>query len=70
MVQRLKTKVEELKQELALATGEERTEELTEEELDSCRKLVDQYLEDKDPDTKIQVIYSRLLCEVLSKRLN
>lgn len=32
MVLRLKQKVQELKDELSLATGEERTDELTEEE--------------------------------------
>ena len=32
MVQKLKQKVQELKEELHLATGEERTEELTSEE--------------------------------------
>lgn len=34
MVQRLKQKVQELKDELVVATGEERTDELTTEEKD------------------------------------
>ena len=36
MVVHLKQKVQELKDELSLATGEERTEELTTEEIERC----------------------------------
>ena len=57
MIARLKNEVNELKQDLELATGTERTEELVEEEMSACRKAVDIYLEEKELETQIQVSY-------------
>ena len=52
---RLKQQVKELKDELALATGEERQEELTEEECQQCCQLVDQYVAAKSADVKLSI---------------
>lgn len=57
MISRLKNQVNELKQDLELATGTERTDELVEEEMLACRKAVDIYLAEKELDTQIQVSY-------------
>ena len=55
MIARLKLQVNDLKQGLQLATGEERSEELVEEEMDACRRSVDVYLEEKDLEARIEV---------------
>ena len=55
MIARLKLQVSELKQGLQLATGEERCDELVEEEIEACRRAVDIYLEEKDMEANIQV---------------
>ena len=55
MIARLKQQVSELKQDLVLVSGDERTEELTGEEIGDCRKVVEIYLEETDPETHIQV---------------
>lgn len=40
MIQKLKREIQQLKEELALATGQQRTDQLTEEELDRCAPTV------------------------------
>lgn len=55
MIQKLKREVQSLKEELALATGEQRTDALTDEELDRCREAVSAYLTDTDPDAILSI---------------
>ncbi|KAL4238137.1 Kinesin-related protein 6 [Mactra antiquata] len=55
MIQRLKREIQQLKDELALATGEQRNEELTEEDLDRCEDAVKAYLADSDIDAIINI---------------
>ncbi|XP_067680992.1 kinesin-like protein KIF6 [Haliotis asinina] len=55
MIQKLKREIQQLKEELALATGQQRTDQLTEEELQRCEEAVNAYLEDTDPDSIISV---------------
>jgi kinesin family protein 6/9 len=52
VIARLKKEVRELKEEIALLTGEDRAE-LTESEIDRVRQLVMEYLADPDPDAKL-----------------
>ena len=44
MVAKLKLQVQELKEELSMATGEERTDDLTEEEKKRSGQIVDMYV--------------------------
>ena len=63
MITRLKNRVTELKQDLELATGTERTEELIEEEMSACRDAVEIYLAEKELETQIQVSnYVLIVC--------
>nr|XP_022332099.1 kinesin-like protein KIF6 [Crassostrea virginica] len=55
MIQKLKREVQTLKEELALATGEQRTDALTDEELDRCREAVSAYITDTDPDAILSI---------------
>ncbi|XP_011403132.1 PREDICTED: kinesin-like protein KIF6 [Amphimedon queenslandica] len=77
MVARLQQRVEELKQELVLATGEERTDELTDEEKSSVRSSVTEFIESKEmsylsfnpPDMrKIQLAFQILKETILTER--
>lgn len=74
MVERLKQQIQQLKEELTLATGEQHTDELTQEEKDRCHELVQLYLKDKNPEVqllvggdmrKIQLCFQLLKTEVL-----
>ncbi|XP_033735819.1 kinesin-like protein KIF6 [Pecten maximus] len=76
MIQKLKREIQQLKEELAMATGEQRTDDLTDEDLERCQKAVEQYLEDTDPDVilsigadmrKIQTCFRILKKHVLEK---
>ncbi|XP_074092953.1 kinesin-like protein KIF6 isoform X2 [Macrotis lagotis] len=51
----LKKEIQELKDELAIVTGEERTEQLTQVELNELEKKITSFLEDQDPETKLEV---------------
>lgn len=55
MIQKLKREVQQLREELAMATGEQRTDELSEEDLIRCEEAVKLYLADSDPDAVISV---------------
>ena len=55
LIIRLKKEVAQLKEEIAMLTGEQRTDELTEEEREICAEAVKQYLDDKDPETSLNV---------------
>ncbi|XP_028652157.2 kinesin-like protein KIF6 [Erpetoichthys calabaricus] len=55
MIARLKREVQELKDELALVTGEQRTEQLTEEELQKLEEQIKTFLEDGDPEASLKV---------------
>ncbi|XP_053407299.1 kinesin-like protein KIF6 [Mercenaria mercenaria] len=55
MIQKLKKEIQQLREELAMATGEQRTDELTEEDLNRCEEAVKMYLADSDPDAMINV---------------
>nr|XP_040138534.1 kinesin-like protein KIF6 isoform X6 [Ictidomys tridecemlineatus] len=51
----LQKEIQELKDELALVTGEQRTEALTEAELLQLEKLITSFLEDQDPQSRLEV---------------
>ncbi|XP_031203661.1 kinesin-like protein KIF6 [Mastomys coucha] len=55
MIVRLQKEIADLKAELAMATGEQRTEALTEAELLQLEKLIASYLEDQDPESRLEV---------------
>ncbi|XP_006148672.1 kinesin-like protein KIF6 isoform X2 [Tupaia chinensis] len=55
MILRLQKEIQELKDELAIVTGERRTEALTEAELLQLEKLVTSFLEDQDPESRLEV---------------
>ncbi|XP_045698775.1 kinesin-like protein KIF6 [Phyllostomus hastatus] len=55
MIIRLQKEIQELKDELAIVTGEKRTEALTEAELLQLEKLITSFLEDQDPESRLEV---------------
>lgn len=55
LIAQLKTEVQRLKDELAMATGQEYTGELTEDEMDRLRRMVKSYIEDTDPEAALSV---------------
>ncbi|KAM6355147.1 LOW QUALITY PROTEIN: kinesin-like protein KIF6 [Podargus strigoides] len=55
MIIQLKKEIQELKDELALVTGKQRTSELSQEELLQLDELIETFLEDNDPDSTLDV---------------
>ncbi|KGL89537.1 Kinesin-like KIF6, partial [Charadrius vociferus] len=55
MIVQLQKEIQELKDELALVTGKERTSELSQEELLQLDELIEKFLEDNDPDSTLDV---------------
>ncbi|NXL02953.1 KIF6 protein, partial [Mesembrinibis cayennensis] len=55
MIVQLKKEIQELKDELALVTGKQRTSELSQEELLELDELIETFLEDNDPDSTLDV---------------
>uniref|UniRef100_A0A674IQI9 Kinesin-like protein n=1 Tax=Terrapene triunguis TaxID=2587831 RepID=A0A674IQI9_9SAUR len=55
MIIQLKKVIQELKDELAMVTGEQRTEELTQEELLQLDEIIKTFLEDPDPESMLDV---------------
>ncbi|NWQ96249.1 KIF6 protein, partial [Burhinus bistriatus] len=55
MIVQLQKEIQELKDELALVTGEQRTSELSQEELLQLDELIEKFLEDNDPDSTLDV---------------
>ncbi|CAM4551131.1 unnamed protein product [Caretta caretta] len=55
MIIQLKKVIQELKDELAMVTGEQRTEELTQEELLQLNEIIKTFLEDPDPESMLDV---------------
>lgn len=55
VILQLKNEITQLKEELMLTTGQERTDKLTDEEIDECSKLVNAFLDDKDPEAVLFV---------------
>ncbi|XP_064014390.1 kinesin-like protein KIF6 [Pogoniulus pusillus] len=55
MIVQLQKEIQELKDELALVTGKQRTSELSQEELLQLDELIETYLEDNDPDSTLDV---------------
>ncbi|XP_074188975.1 kinesin-like protein KIF6 isoform X2 [Rhinolophus sinicus] len=55
MIIRLQKEIQELKDELAIVTGEQRPEALTEAELLQLEKLITSFLEDQDPESRLEV---------------
>nr|XP_060610073.1 kinesin-like protein KIF6 isoform X2 [Anolis sagrei ordinatus] len=55
MIVRLKKEIQELKNELSLVTGEQRAEELTEEELLQIDEQIQSFLEDTEPESILEV---------------
>ncbi|XP_076771494.1 kinesin-like protein KIF6 isoform X4 [Arvicanthis niloticus] len=55
MIVRLQKEIADLKAELAMATGEQRTEALTEAEILQLEKLIASFLEDQDPESRLEV---------------
>ncbi|XP_037698804.1 kinesin-like protein KIF6 isoform X2 [Choloepus didactylus] len=52
---RLQKEIQDLKDELAIVTGERRTEALTEVELLQLEKLLTSFLEDQDPESRLEI---------------
>ncbi|XP_013391269.1 kinesin-like protein KIF6 [Lingula anatina] len=76
MIIKLKKEIGQLKEELAMVTGETRTDDLTEEELERCQQAVQSYLQDTDPEgildigadmRKIQRCY-RIMKQIISEK--
>ncbi|XP_048791085.1 kinesin-like protein KIF6 isoform X2 [Lagopus muta] len=55
MIIQLKREIQELKDELALVTGMQRTSQLSQEELLHLDELIETFLEDDDPETTLDV---------------
>ncbi|NXI98718.1 KIF6 protein, partial [Psophia crepitans] len=55
MIVQLKKEIQELKDELELVTGKQRTSELSQEELLQLDELIETFLEDNDPDSTLDV---------------
>ncbi|XP_030303717.1 kinesin-like protein KIF6 [Calypte anna] len=55
MIVQLKKEIQELKDELTLVTGKQRTSELSQEELLQLDELIETFLEDNDPDSTLDV---------------
>lgn len=55
MIAKLKKEVAHLKEELAMATGEQRTDALSKEDLERCEEMVKEYIQAADPDFTIRV---------------
>ncbi|XP_052047811.1 kinesin-like protein KIF6 [Apodemus sylvaticus] len=55
MIVRLQKEIADLKAELAMATGEERPEALTEAEILQLEKLIASFLEDQDRESRLEV---------------
>ncbi|KAM6969521.1 kinesin-like protein KIF6 [Tautogolabrus adspersus] len=77
LITRLKREIQSLKEELVMATGEQRDDQLTVEEIQKLEELVKAFLEDPDPDVtlslgadmrKIQCCFSLLKSMIMDKR--
>ncbi|KAM4787200.1 kinesin-like protein KIF6 isoform 5-T6 [Cyanocitta cristata] len=55
MIVQLKKEIQDLKYELALVTGKQRTSELSQEELLQLDELIETFLEDNDPGSSLDV---------------
>ncbi|NXO16311.1 KIF6 protein, partial [Oriolus oriolus] len=55
MIVQLKKEIQDLKYELALVTGKQRTSELSQEELLQLDELIETFLKDNDPDSSLDV---------------
>ncbi|XP_042300435.1 kinesin-like protein KIF6 isoform X3 [Sceloporus undulatus] len=55
IIVRLKKEIQDLKNELAIVTGEQRTEELTQEELLEVDEQIKSFLEDTEPESILEV---------------
>ncbi|NXH96526.1 KIF6 protein, partial [Pachycephala philippinensis] len=55
MIVQLQKEIQDLKYELALVTGKQRTSELSQEELLQLDELIETFLEDSDPDSSLDV---------------
>ncbi|XP_074650742.1 kinesin-like protein KIF6 [Tubulanus polymorphus] len=72
VIVRLKKEIQQLKEELAIATGEQRTDELTEEDMKFCEDAVKQYLDDNDPEAVVSVgmdVRKMRYCHKILKRM-
>ncbi|XP_068041593.1 kinesin-like protein KIF6 isoform X3 [Anomalospiza imberbis] len=55
MIIQLKKEIQDLKDELALVTGKQRTSELSQEDLLQLDELIETFLKDNDPDSSLDV---------------
>ncbi|XP_063774909.1 kinesin-like protein KIF6 isoform X2 [Pseudophryne corroboree] len=55
LIARLKKEIQALKDELALITGEQRTSELTEEEIQRLEDQLNSFLDDQDPQSTLDI---------------
>ncbi|XP_044531235.1 kinesin-like protein KIF6 [Gracilinanus agilis] len=55
IIVRLKKEIQELKDELAIVTGEQRTQQLTKSELKSLEEQITSFLEDQDPESRLEL---------------
>ncbi|XP_056674154.1 kinesin-like protein KIF6 isoform X4 [Monodelphis domestica] len=55
IIGRLKKEIQELKDELAIVTGEQRTQQLSQMELDNLEEQITSFLEDQDPESRLEL---------------
>ncbi|XP_031565280.1 kinesin-like protein KIF6 isoform X2 [Actinia tenebrosa] len=55
MIAQLKREVQQLKAELAISTGQQYVDELTEEEIESLKRIVLSFIQDTEPDAVLSV---------------
>ena len=55
MIAKLKLEIQELKNQLALVSGDQSTEDLSRAELDRLQERVQEYLQDQDPESQLNV---------------
>ncbi|XP_071801723.1 kinesin-like protein KIF6 [Asterias amurensis] len=55
MIARLKSEIQELKNQLTLATGEQSAEELTEEDIERLNEIINQFIQDSDQEATLNI---------------
>jgi len=73
LIAKLKQDNQELRQQIAMATGEQMTAELTHEDVQQCEQAVQDYLDDPGPDCTLNVGHDlrkiRLCFQILKKHI-
>ena len=55
MIAKLKLEIQELKNQLALVSGDQSTADLSQEELERLQERVQEFVEDQDPESQLNV---------------